>query len=260
MQHLPIGAEPRLRGAVVPHAPVLLDGLSAERREETASVRAALASLDLGTPDHIVVLSPHGRRAGVYAQPSGSLDGFGIRGVSVAAPTEPVAVDYLARSWGRPVLDDPVDHGVVMPLLLTALPDVPVVGAALPESSGPAAASMDEALEDAEDFVTALAELTMSKRIAFVASANTSAGLTPRAPLTELQAARRIERRVVSEARRDAGALARLATRMGRDGGSCAAGALLAFGRLFEGVPLGISAHVCPFGVGYLVGSASQGD
>ena len=50
-------------GAIVPHAPVLLPPVSGdENAARTAAVRTAIAGLEFGEIEAIVLLSPHGLR------------------------------------------------------------------------------------------------------------------------------------------------------------------------------------------------------
>ncbi|MGH2735768.1 MAG: hypothetical protein ACRDKZ_09315, partial [Actinomycetota bacterium] len=90
-----------VRGAIVPHAPVLLPEVSTLPAEETEDLRAAVASLELETPT-VVVISPHGSRSGVYRTAGGSLNGFGMPDVGVERATDDRLCETLAGAWGRP--------------------------------------------------------------------------------------------------------------------------------------------------------------
>ena len=66
----------------MPHAPVLLPPVSGEENASPiGAVRAAIAGLEFGEIEAIVLLSPHGSRTGVYRSTAGSLADFGLRGI-----------------------------------------------------------------------------------------------------------------------------------------------------------------------------------
>lgn len=210
-----------------------------------------MASLELAGVELSVLLSPHGPRSGVYHTALGSLADFGIPGVSVERDGDRAAATQLAEDWGKPMLDDRVDHGAVVPLALIATG--PVVVASLGDYTGPRAAAADAAIADAAAFAAAVRSLARSRNIAFIASANLAAGLSPRAPLTELPEAAALEREVVEACATDVARLADLAPALAAQGGSCAAGPLVALAHLFAGTAAAVLAHESPFGVGYLV-------
>ncbi|HEX2195821.1 MAG TPA: hypothetical protein VHJ76_02750 [Actinomycetota bacterium] len=229
-------------GAVVPHAPLLLPEVAGKKNASaTAPVAEAVASLDLGDPDVTLIASPHGSTTGVYARVEGNLDAFGPRGVDVSAPTDAELAAALAREWGRPLLDEPADHGIVVPLRLLAATS-PVVAVAL----GP---------DDADAFVQALLGVTRDRAIAFVASANTSAGLDERAPLPSLDGARDADEDVLDALRERPADLGRRLDALAA-AGSCAVATLGAFGLLFPDRPCEVLAYAHPFGVGYPVAVA----
>ena len=110
-----------------------------------------------------------------------------------------------------------------------------------------------DAVGEGRTFIDAAHSLS-DRRLAFVASCNTGAGLSPRAPLTEVSWAVELEERLAGDLER--GALFRdLAIEVGC-AGSCAAGTLAAFAAAFGGSQNQVRAHDAPFGVGYLVASA----
>ena len=240
-------------GAIVPHAPVLLPPVSGdENAARAAAVRTAISELDLGEVDAIVLLSPHGSRTGVYRSTAGSLADFGLRGIRATHPTVDAIVSDLSAAWSRPILEGAVDHGVLV-ALLALCPTVPVVAASLRETASFDREAVEESVTEGREFVDAVSELG-GRRLAFVASCNTGAGLSPRAPLTEVRRAIELEARLVAETER--GALpGNLAIEVGC-AGSCAAGTLAAFAAAFEGSQTHVHAHDAPFGVGYLVASA----
>lgn len=201
---------------------------------------AAVRSVDLSGASAIVLASPHGPVTGVYRTPAGDLDAFGPRGLTAAAdPAEDLALS-LSEAWGRPLLHEGADHGVVVPLRLLS-PSVPVVAVAFEEGS------------DADEGA-ALAEAVskLGETIAFVASANLSAGLTDRSPVPSLEGAAAADAAVVDALRGDPAGLVRLAPSL-TDAASCAAPVLAAFGSLFAGRPCDVLAYEHPFGVGYAV-------
>ena len=240
-------------GAIVPHAPVLLPPVSGDENAAlTARVRTAISELDLGDVEAIVLLSPHGSRTGVYRSTAGSLAGFGMPGIRATHPTVDGIVSDLSSAWGRPILEGPVDHGALVPLLALC-PSAPVVAATLPETSSFDRGAVEENVAEGHAFVDAISHMSR-RRLAFVASCNTGVGLSPRAPLTEVGGAIKLEERLVGEMER--GALpVDLAIEIGC-AGSCAAGTLAAFGAAFAGTQIQVRAHDAPFGVGYLVASA----
>ena len=255
----PAGARPEgcVAGAIVPHAPILLPPVSGgATAERTTEVRAAIATLGFDDIDAIVLLSPHGAQTGVYRAAAGSLDAFGLPGIRATHPTDDEIVEKLSSAWRRPILDDRVDYGVLVPLLCLC-PSVPVVATSLEETRSFDRASMEESAAEGLRFSDALATLR-GRRVALVASCNTSAGLNARAPLTELKQAVEVEERLLGDLGR--GVLSdALAVELGV-AGSCAAGTLAAFAATFAGSFIQLRAHDAPFGVGYLVASAARGN
>jgi aromatic ring-opening dioxygenase LigB subunit len=209
----------------------------------------AARGLSLGDPSIIVLASPHGRATGVYASPAGDLGPFGRSDVAASAPTDRGVVAELARAWGRPVLDAPADHGIVVPLRLLGPRDVPVIALTFEEGREAAATT-----GEAETLAGALGEVAGT--VAFVASANTSAGLTERAPLPSLPGAEAAEHALLdaleSDPRRVPSCLPALT-----EAGSCAAGPLAALSFLLGDRRCKVLAYGHPVGVGYAVASSS---
>lgn len=225
---------------MVPHAPLLLPEVAGPANaSRTEALAAAVASVDLSGVDVVVIASPHGTSAGVYADPAGDLDAFGPRGVRVDPSTDEALVRALAAAWGLPVLDVPADHGVVVPLRLLSI-EAPVVAISL---------------DDAEEFAGALQRCAGDRAVAFVASANLSAGLGPAAPLPSLDGAEEADAAVLEALRTDPGLLARQGPVLER-AGSCAAAPLAVFGSLFAGRPCEVLSYDAPFGVGHVVAVA----
>lgn len=241
----------------MPHAPILLPIVGLQLLDETERVAASAAKNGFEDVDAVVLLSSHGERSGVYARVAGSLDGFGIPGVVGRRATDPELQSMLAAAWGGRVVGGPVDHGVLVPLLCGVAPDTPVVAATVAEVTGPAPSDVNAMLDDARAFVDALLSVSAHRRIALVASLNTSAALTPRAPLGYRREAVEVESRVLAALETDLGALPELAGDLWACGGSCGAGPLWVFGSVFSGHAATITCYERPFGVGYLVAAVS---
>jgi hypothetical protein len=208
-------------------------------------------------PDLIVLLSPHGRVSGVYRETRGDLDGFGKRGIEVTRPTDSEFAERLAAAWGRPVVEEPCDHGVVVPVAGGSLPDAPLVACTLEEVTGPNGAPVERAIEDARAFAHALEPLTAERNVLFVASAHTSAALTPQAPLTFREEGERLDAAVKEAFASDVAMLDTIDPELWSAGGACGAGPLTALGLLFPGSRAEISWYDHPFGVGYLLASVA---
>ena len=232
-------------GVVVPHAPLLLEAVAG--RPVAHRVVAAAQGLAFPPADVLVVASPHGRATGVYLGASGDLDAFGPPGVSATAAPEPGFARELAGAWGRPLLDEPVDHGVVVPLLLLDA-TAPVVAVAFAEGL-----DAETAIAEAEGLVHALD--AAGRTVVFVASANTSAGLTERSPVPSIPGAAEAEADVLEALQSDPGDVTALLPAMAR-AGSCAAGPLAAFSSLCRGRRCELLAYEAPVGVGYAVAIA----
>ncbi|MGH2747073.1 MAG: hypothetical protein ACRDKB_03995 [Actinomycetota bacterium] len=236
-----------LRGAIAPHAPVLLPEVSPGHVAATDSIRSALGSLSFDEVDVIVLVTPHGPATGVYEDVKGSLDGFGVFGISLECATDAVFRDELTAAWGVPIIDEPVDHGALVPILILS-PRVPVVVASVGEKL-----TAEDAARAGNDLAAALSSMSETRRVAFIASANLSSGIGPRAPFPVLPGAEPLERSAVLACETDLAGLAELAPELGTGAGSCGAGPLTAFGRVFAGTKAEVMAHEHPFGVGYLV-------
>jgi hypothetical protein len=232
---------------------VLLEEVGRSRATaELAAVRGACRSLlgaDAGT---VVVLSPHASAPCVYARPEGDLGGFGLPGVGASAPGDDALRDALAAAWGVEVVEAGADHGAVVALSLLGT-RVPVVAAGLPEASGPLGVPVTEALEAARAFAPALVLAADGRDVVLIVSAHTSAGLSPRAPLTRLEDGVALHAAVIEALSGDVGGLGRIPANLWETGGSCGAGSLVALGVLAEGRRGRLLAKAAPFGVGYVV-------
>ena len=206
-----------------------------------------MKSVDLSGVDLLVLLSPHAAASGAYESTGGSLAPFGVEGIEVLDNTDAAAAKELMDVADLAPLDPPVDHGVVVPLRVGAW-EAPTVAVGLAESGSP-----EETLAAARSVVAGIAHLAESRRVAVVASANGSAGLSARAPLTELRGAADAEEELLGAAGENWGALGSCAARLSEVGGSCARGPLEVLARLFAGKEGRVLAHERPVGVGYTV-------
>jgi hypothetical protein len=245
----------RLSGAVVPHAPLLLSEVAGEGKTppEIQRLRRAMRALVFHEADLVVLLSAHAPASGVYGSVAGTLDDFGIRGIHSRAPTDPAAVAALADRWNKPVLDHPIDHGVLVPLKLLPALSVPIVAAGVGELQPDAALTARGVLHDARAFAGAVMKLARTKTIALLASAHTASALTPRAPLTERPEVKPVENGVRRALDGDPGALGPLVLDLWKLGGSCSPAPLAAYACAFAGRKSEVLAYGSPFGVGYVV-------
>jgi hypothetical protein len=224
-----------LRGALVPHAPLLLPEVT-PKGDGLRDIWDALGRIRF-EEELVIVLSPHAERTGVYRSLEGSLSGFGLP--HVGGQFAAAVGSDLPLSW----LDTPLDHGVLVPLLLFRAPnDAIAIGLA----------GMSD-MSDALGVIRGLAE----KRDVFVlASAHTSARLTERAPLPYSFDAMRLESRFITEIEADCAVAKDLADELWAVGDSCSRTTLSAFGDLFSGAEGTVLAYAAPFGVGYPVVTA----
>lgn len=200
-----------------------------------------------------VVLSAHGPRTGVYRRVRGDLSGFGLSDAAIERRTDRAFGKELARAWGQPLLEEPLDHGVVVPLHIALPGSLAVVAATIREITGPQGDSVGSALAAARSFAAAAAALGRERDLIVAASAHTSAALTPGAPLTERPAGHELERKVTEALETDLGLLGQIHEELWVESGACGAGPLHAFGLLFEGRRATTSFREAPFGVGYLL-------
>jgi aromatic ring-opening dioxygenase LigB subunit len=241
-------------GCLVPHAPLLLPQLASPEVQDAALlIRKAILDLEVEEDATVVLISPHGTDARVCNGADGTLDGFGVEDITVTAPVDTDLVAQLADEWIWPSSSEEIDHGITVPLALGAAKINRVVPVALPETTGPDATPLAKALEEARALVGALEKASRSKKIAVIASVNTSAGLSSRGPLTELPGAAEIETRVLAALERDVAEIEGVVEKLHSTGGSCAAGPLLCLALLFGGHPAPLLAYEKPVGVGYPV-------
>ncbi|MFN2593876.1 MAG: hypothetical protein ABR579_03180 [Actinomycetota bacterium] len=238
---------PVARGAVLPHAPLLVPELeSSEIAQAAQSIRRAAASIDLIDVDAVVVVSPHGGRTGVYRNVTGSLSEFGVPGEDRWWFSPPELTQEVAGAWTRPSLDGSIDHGVLVALSLIGDFKGAVVACCIAEDGSTNA--------DVVDLVEALENL--DARVCVIASAHLSASLSARAPLTYRRESEEIEDRAVAALDRDPADLMELASELTSRGGSCSASTVHLYGRLFAGGRSHLLAYEKPVGVGYPVAVA----
>ena len=245
-----------VHGAVVPHAPVLIEDIQPSL-DEGRRVRKAVDALDFSAADVIVLVSPHGPTAGIYERCEGSLRGFGIDGFGIERDTDPELSLALARAWGRPPIDARLDFGLVVPLLLGLGGDLPVVGVSLPCTTGPKGDPLPDALDAAGTLAEVLVTTANGRALAVVASAHAGAGLSARAPLTEVPGATEADRDLVAALEEDPAQVEGLIGRLHKVGQACGVGPLATLGHLFEGWRTEGITYEAPYGVGYMVGQWS---
>lgn len=241
------------RGALVPHAPLLLPELaSAETLAASTAISDAVRAIGFETFDLVIMVSPHGRRSSVYRDLKGSLAGFGYPRIQYEGSTNQGVAARLADAWGQPLLEDPVDHGILVPAGLSQS-SAPVVGVTFRETSDVDGAGTSIVEEEVRALVAAIQSVSGPGSVLFVASANDSAGLTARAPLTELPGASGLRDELIDGLLTDVGQVEDVARRLAADSGSCGLAPLLCLARLFPGQKADVLAKEQPVGVGYTV-------
>lgn len=220
-----------MNGALVPHAPLLLEEVAPDR-ETLRPVLEAIAALVVPEDALVVLVTPHGGGGFLYEGARGSLAGFGIPDVEVDIP---VTVPDQLRAWGG-VEDQALDHGALVPIHLLGLSEAVVVS-----------------LDDGASPAGAIGKLAAERDVFVVCSAHTSARLTERAPLPYSFDAVRLDARFIGEVEQDCGAARDVADDVVSVGGSCSGPVLRLFGELFAGRGSTVSAYAAPFGVGYPV-------
>jgi aromatic ring-opening dioxygenase LigB subunit len=221
--------------------------------EPALRIRKAVLDLELEEDATVVLISPHGTDARVCRSADGTLDALGVPDITVTAPVDTELVSRLADEWIWPPSSEEIDHGATVPLALGAAKINRVVPVALPEITGPDGTSLAKAHDAARALTDALGTVAENKKVAVIASVNTSAGLSPRGPLTEVPGAAEIESRVLEAIQRDLAEVEGLVDELHSAGGSCGSGPLLCLALLFGGHPARLLAYERPVGVGYPV-------
>lgn len=224
-----------MRGALVPHAPLLLPEVTT-KTEDLRDIWDGLSRVRIAEGDLVVVLTPHAETTGVYAAPAGSLSDFGLPEVSGKWEASPEATGSL------PVIGAPLDHGALVPLLLLGV-TVPVCAIGVTTA-------------DLASVVDVVRDLAAKHEVFVLVSAHTSACLTERAPLPYSFDALRLESRLITDLETDCVAARDAAEVLATVGGSCSRFTLATFGMLFAGAAGNVLAYGSPFGVGYPVVTA----
>jgi hypothetical protein len=242
-------------GAIVPHAPALIPQVNpsyagTDLLDSLDAIRSRQAEL-------LVLISPHGTGNGVYTRASGSLRAMSIPKVRADAATDPQYVGELALEWGEPRIERDPDHGIVVPLALHALPpEPPVVACALGSSTGPGDSFSGPQGRAAASLAAAISTFSGKRTVGVVASAHTSAGLSPKGPLTLRPQAEAFEERALAAIATDIGGLLEIDEAAWRAGDPCGRGPLLTLAHLFQGRAFNVHSYDGSSGVGYLVASS----
>jgi hypothetical protein len=230
--------------AIVPHAPLLVPELHPQGHEQRCrAVVGALRCLPWGASEAVAVVSAHGERKGVYTSLYGTLRDLGPSIATSSAGGTGVA-EELAGAAGLPLLEDPCDHGVLVPALLGLAEGLDLIGVSLSASWG-----------GDESALLATAVEGFGGRLGLAASAHTGAALSPAAPLTELDGAKNAEQRWLRALRSDASSSRDHLDALGRVAGSCGTGPLDVLAAVGGDRRTQVSCYERPFGVGYLVAS-----
>lgn len=239
-------------GAVVPHAPLLVPEVNPASRDR-AIVRS-LEEVRSRRADAVFLISSHGERTGVYTRATGDLERMSIPSGRAAAPVEPELTGEFAFEWGEPRLDSPLDHGVVVPLLLKALPpDVPVISCALEETTGPGKSFTGARGRSAAGLAAAIATFAQRRNVAVIASAHGAAGLGANAPLTHQPGAEMLDERILEAFERDIGDLLQIDEASWTHGDPCGRAPLLVLAHLFQNHAGSVHGYDSSQGVGYIV-------
>ena len=191
----------------------------------------------------IAVVSSHAETRGIYKMVRGDLDGFGRSGVSIDVARDSDIATALGAEWDAPLLDTPVDHGIVTPLALGLGAGADVVAVSVQDAKD------GIALADALTSVASDSE----KTVVLVASAHLSAALTPRAPVPLREEAIALEDELLAGMTRDVAIFVERAEDLTMVGVSCGAGPLVAVGHCFAGRGAEVVAYDRTFGVGYVI-------
>jgi hypothetical protein len=248
--------------AIVPHAPLLLDGIG-PADPERAAIREATRSLrpppSAGAPSDgeiTVLLSAHGNRAAVYTEAAGSLDVVGIPGREISLPTDARFGAKIAAAFDVELIEGPLDHEAVVSLMLAEVAG-PVVVACLSDITSAQGAQGPQAIEEGHAFARALRELAEGSDgppVRFLASAHTGAALHERGPLGKRWSALELEEHVRRAIETDPSKLGSLAFDLWLESGSCGSGVFAALADLVT-EPGEVKAYAAPRGVGYIVAS-----
>lgn len=177
--------------AIVPTAPLLVEGVSARVPEGVDTVRDVLtATLARLPPADIVILLAFGARA-VHDVPGADLGGVGRPDVSAKASVHASTLSAVARAVQYPRV-----HGGELPLGLAVLTllvgtDTPVLPVAVPRG-----ASFDALVAVGAGLVRAMASEDLGAVV--VAAGDCSAGLGERSPLFAVPGARQWDEQAIA--------------------------------------------------------------
>jgi AmmeMemoRadiSam system protein B len=183
---------PLVFAGIVPHSPVLVPGVSVESKEKSVKTREALSTLEenlyLSKPHIIIILTPHAQaHSDTFVVNSNTsfratFEEFGEHSLSqtyVGSPDFAAKLSHAASKEALPVRlisEEKLDHGSSVPLYFLAahLPSVKVV------TIGPSDLPSTTHLS----FGNLIKEVCMEsdRRIAVIASANLSHGITTDSP------------------------------------------------------------------------------
>lgn len=237
---------------MLPHAPLLLRAVSGAPDPGFKSREAAVALLVERAETIFVVVSPHAAQTGVYATAQGNLSEFGLPHITASARTSDTAV-ALAEAWGRPLLDGPVDHGVLLPIALAPEGSTFVCCAIAESATGAGAVGLGREL------ARSIHGLEWGRHVTFVASAHSAASLSQRAPLTERPEGADFDGELLRLLTSRPSTLAEVDSipdELWSRGGSCSRGSLTALGemaRLCDVTGFEVISYEWPVGVGMLV-------
>jgi AmmeMemoRadiSam system protein A len=261
-------------GIIAPHPPIMVDEVGgADARVTTASasaMRIARQLLERFAPQTVVVVSPHAPGFGdaftvtVGERLEGDLRRFGAPTVTHSVPGDPelahaiiveaAAVDLpIAAREEYPVLDNELDHGVLVPLSFldpTSRYDLVVASFTLLPAT------------DHAEFGRAIrrAATRLGRRVALVASGDCSHRLTRQAPAGYSARAHLFDEQLAALlARSDYAGIARMDDRLREEAGECGWRSFLILGGFLEGTDAvtRVLAYEGPWGVGYMTAVAA---
>ena len=239
-------------GAVVPHAPLLVPSINPSGGGR--GLAGSLEAVRSRDADVVFLISPHAERQGVYTRRVGDLKRMSIPNARAELTVDPELSGQFAFDWGEPRVDLPLDHGVVVPSLLGALPvGVPVIPCALDETTGPRKSFSGAQGRAAAGLAAAIATFAQRRNVAVIASGHGAAGLGPNAPLTQKPGADALDERILDAIESDLGDLLQIDEASWSHGDPCGRAPLLALAHLFQGHAGTVHGYNSSQGVGYIV-------
>jgi MEMO1 family protein len=265
-------------GLITPHAPIEVPEVGAERSDvtaaTTAAMRAAAELLDRYRPDTIVLMSPHAPLAGdaflvdTASLYEGSFAAFGAPDPRFRiAGDPPLAEAILEEAAGRGVsafdraamdsLESGVlDHGAMVPLYFLDLDgNYPIVELSL--------SLLPYADHVALGRAVSAAARKVGRKVAFVASGDSSHRLQPGAPAGFSPDARLFDAEVVRLLdAQDLAGLSNIDPNLVDDAGECGLRSWITLGGFLEGRDFAtrVLSYEGPWGVGYITAVAADPD